>query len=166
MITIFEEFTDNVWYHGSYNDDIITFNTRRDTKANRLGTYFSNLEKESKRYGDNIYVVKLHLSKTLDLVKYGDRGYDNYENFLNELPIPEKEKEHLKREHKYWGRDYFTPYTLLEILDRNFDIIPKLKRKGYDSLCFSEGVGITMVVFWPSLIEIISQHKREKNYNW
>lgn len=166
MITIFEEFTDNMWYHGSYNDNITTFNTRRDTKANRLGTYFSNIEKESKRYGENIYVVILHLSKTLDLTPYGEKGFDNYENILRKLPIPEQEIESRIRSQKFWGREHFSPYMILESLDKEYHIIPKLKKKGYDSLCFKEGVGTTMVVFWPSLIEIISQHKREKNYNW
>lgn len=110
-----ENIDEKFWYHGSYNDNISTFITRRRT--NRLGIYFSDVEKESKRYGSNIYVVKLHLEKTLDLSKYGEQGYDNYENFLDELPIPEKEKDYLKREHKNWGRDYFTPYIVLEILD-------------------------------------------------
>lgn len=166
MITLFEDFTDNIWYHGSHDDNITSFNTRRDTKLNRLGTYFSDIEKESKRYGSNIYVVKLHLSKTLNLTKYGEQGIDNLEGFLRELPIPDDEINRRIREQRFWERDYFSPYIILESLDKQYHIIPKLKRKGYDSLCFKEGVGTTMVVFWSSLIEIISQHKREKNYDW
>lgn len=83
MITLFEDFTDNVWYHGSYHENITTFNTRRDTTANRLGVYFSDSEKDSRTYGDTIYVVKLHLSKTLDLTKYGEQGIDNFEGLIN-----------------------------------------------------------------------------------
>ena len=124
------------------------------------------MEKESKRYGNEIYVVKLHLSKTLDLTSYGEQGLDNFENFLRQLPIPDKEIEERIRNQKFWDRIYFSPYNILESLDSKFDIIPKLKKKGYDSLKFKEGVGTTMVVFWSSLIEIISQHKREKNYGW
>ena len=167
MIITFENFNnDEIWYHGSYDNNITSFKTRRDTKKSRMGVYFSDTEKEAKRYGKFIYSVKLHLEKTLDLVKFGEQGIDNYENMLKLLPIPEKEINDLLRKQRFYKYDLFCPFKILEILDKEYNIIPKLKKKGYDSMKFKEGVGITAVVFWPSLIEIVSQHQREKDYNW
>jgi hypothetical protein len=168
MLTTFEKFNNDneIWYHGSYNDDITSFKTRRDTTKSRMGIYFSDTEKESKRYGKYIYVVKLHLEKTLDLTPYGEQGIDNYEKLLRSLPIPETELNDLMRKQRFYGYDYFSPYKVLEILDREYHIVPKLKKKGYDSIKFKEGVGTTAVVFWSSLVEIIKQYQRERNYNW
>lgn len=168
MLTTFEQFSNDneIWYHGSYDDNITSFRTRRDTRKSRMGTYFSDTEKEAKRYGKYIYVVKLHLEKTLDLTPYDEQGIDNYEKLLSSLPIPEKEIDDLLRRQKLSGYDYFTPFKLLEILDKEYHIIPKLKKKGYDSIKFKEAVATTIVVFWPSLIEIVKQHQREKGYDW
>lgn len=152
---LFENDTDTIWYHGSSWNDIRTFNVRRDRYKNRMGSYFSDTKTEAHRYGKNIYSVKLHVCKTLDLTKYGEYGFENFENMLKELPIPEKEVDYRVRGNKFYDRPWFSPYSVLEDLDKKLDIVPKLKKRGYDSIKFKEGVGTTIVVFWSSLIEIL-----------
>lgn len=155
----FEEFEDKVWYHGSYSHNINQFIVRRDKMRNKMGSYFSDTMSEAKRYGSYIYKVKLYTTKTLDLTKYGEYGFDNYEMLLKQLPISEREVESMVRNIKFWDRPWFSPYTILESLDKKFDIVPKLKKRGYDSIKFKEGIGTTIVVFWSSLIEIIDKNE-------
>lgn len=144
-----------IWYHGSYVGDITKFNTRR-TK-DKMGTYFSSDKEvaEQMRGGMNyIYTVEIRPKKVLDLSKYKDNTKVVSE-FLDELPISEEEKRH----YIMISPPFLSAYQALEYFDHKENLIPKLKRKGYDGIVFFERGAKTLVVFDPNIIKILKVEK-------
>lgn len=135
-----------VVYHGTdFNFD--DFKTRRKVSGYgySMGAYFSSSEKEAKRYGKNIKQYTLNFDKLLDLTfineedKNGKEKFFNYIN--NEFNIIFPSQKSMIYSNPYFG------YTTLEGLDKNHNLVPMLKKKGFDGISFNEGDGITFVVF-------------------
>ena len=71
------------------------------------------------------------------------------------LPISEEGK----RQYIYNNPAYLEPYNTLEHFDDRENLVPKLKKKGYDAIMFNERGGNTLVVFNPNIIKIIKVEK-------
>ena len=133
-------------FHGT-DFDFETFNTRRKVSGYgySMGAYFSSSEKEAKRYGKKVEEYILKFNKLLDLTfineddKNGKETFFKYVNDELKIVFPNQKM-------KIYSNPYFG-YTTLESLDKEHNLIPILKRKGFDGLSFNEGSGITFVVF-------------------
>jgi hypothetical protein len=144
---------ENVIYNSQYNVyhgtdfEFDEFKTRRKVSGYgySMGVYFSSSEKEAKRYGKNIKQYILDFNKLLDLTfineddKNGKEKFFNYMN--NELDIIFPSQKSMIYSNPYFG------YTTLEGLDKTYNLIPLLKKNGFDGISFNEGDGITFVVF-------------------
>ena len=133
-------------FHGT-DFDFETFNTRRKVSGYgySMGAYFSSSEKEAKRYGKKVEEYILKFNKLLDLTfineddKNGKETFFKYVNDELKIVFPNQKT-------KIYSNPYFG-YTTLESLDKEHNLIPILKRKGFDGLSFNEGSGISFVVF-------------------
>lgn len=141
-----------LWYHGSYSNDIKVFKTRRS--VDNMGAYFTNDKEMAKRLHGSLvnylYTVVITFKKLFNLSMYKE-GSKDLEEFLKQLPVS---KEYI-RHYILTSGPYLLPYKDLETADRKENIIPKIKKKGYDSLAFNEDDAITMVVFDPNIIKIV-----------
>jgi hypothetical protein len=116
-----------------------------------MGAYFSDSEKEAKRYGKEVKSYSLTFNKLLDLSFIDENSEKGKQTFFD----------HMKDVHGIQFKDarimiYDNPhfgYTTLEKLDKKFNLIPMLKRKGFDGVAFREGEGTTYVVFNADQIE-------------
>lgn len=151
--TIREFFNENIIIGTEYNGfhgtdfDFETFNTRRKVSGYgySMGAYFSSSEKEAKRYGKKVEEYILKFSKLLDFtfISEDDKsGKEKFFKYMNdELKIVFPNQKSMIYSNPYFG------YTTLESLDKKHNLIPILKRKGFDGISFNEGSGITFVVF-------------------
>jgi len=151
IIGMFEK-THNYWYHSSYYNNIKKFSTRRN--KDKLGAYFSDDINVAKRMhgslGSYLYKVTLNVKKTLDLSMYKEDS-NTVSDFLDKLPV----SDYFKRNFIYNSGTKLVPYKTLEWADNDENIIPKLKKRGYDSIKFHEDGGNTIVVFKSDVIKII-----------
>ena len=151
--TIREFLNENVIYNSQYNVyhgtdfEFDEFKTRRKVSGYgySMGAYFSSSEKEAKRYGKNIKQYTLDFNKLLDLTFINEDDKNGKEKFFsymnNELDINFPSQKSMIYSNPYFG------YTTLEGLDKNHNLIPLLKKNGFDGISFNEGDGVTFVVF-------------------
>jgi hypothetical protein len=133
-------------FHGTdYHFEI--FNTKRKVSGYgySMGAYFSSSEKEAKRYGKKVEKYTLQFNKLLDLTFINEddkNGKEKFFNYINsELNIILPNQKSMIYSNPYFG------YTTLESIDKTYQLIPLLKRKGFDGISFNEGNGVTFVVF-------------------
>lgn len=135
-----------VVYHGTIAD-FDSFSTRRDKSKNRIGAYFTSDAKAASRiHGgvDSVYPVYLAMSNPFDLRE------TTREDIAKSLGL----NEGIQREMQIQGRA--GAYQTLEWLDQKYDIVPKLKKKGYDGIIFDgEHEGDTYVAFSPTQIKSV-----------
>lgn len=139
-------------YHGTrYSFD--KFKTRRQVSgySYSMGAYFSDSEKEAKRYGKEVKSYSLTFNKLLDLSfidEDSDRGKQMFFDYMKDTHgIKFEDTRTMIYDNPHFG------YTTLEQLDKKFNLIPMLKRKGFDGVAFKEGDGVTYVVFNADQIE-------------
>ncbi len=132
-------------YHGT-NADIDAFKTRRSKADRRLGAYFTAERGYAEKIrGGSRVVMPLYLSmqNPMDL-----RGVP-----LDEIADRVGVGEMVGRNDPN-GRAGAGAYRVLEWLDAKHDIVPLLKRKGYDGIIFSDAVeGNTYVAFRPEQVK-------------
>jgi len=133
-----------VVYHGT-NADFSTFKTRRSKTDNRLGAYFTESEEAAWQvHGGTKIVIPTYLSvkNPLDLRNIPRDG------IAKAIGLDEQ----VQREMQTQGRA--GAYKTIEWLDKKYDVIPKLKKKGFDGVVFDgDHEGITWVVFSPTQIK-------------
>lgn len=137
-----------VVYHGTRSlKDFDEFKTARRKDASRLGAYFSESPAGADIFArgelGRVYPVYLAVEKPLDL-----RGKSRQEiaAILDFLPS------HVR--HDMQVVSDAGPYSLLEKLDRHQDLVPKLKKRGYDGIVFDDQTeGTTWVAFRPEQIK-------------
>lgn len=138
-----------VVYHGT-KSNFDTFRTSRSKSANRMGAYFTESADaagkflQTSRYstGDNIKPVYLSVSKPLDLRKI------SREDIARKIGL----NEDIQREMLSQGRA--GAYSTLEFLDQKYNLVPRLKKAGYDGIVFDgDEEGMTWVAFKPEQIK-------------
>lgn len=119
-----------------------------DPYAHSMGIYTTDSIEQAKTFGDNIVQVAPP-KKTFDITKA-----KTFEDFIGALPIDRQgNKFELNRlkEDSLWHGNIDMQYKLLEQLDKKYDVVNKLKEKGYDSIRFKEShqgkKGNTTVIF-------------------
>jgi hypothetical protein len=147
-LKLFEEYSNKptLAYHGT-SFEFDEFKTRRGASGYgySMGAYFSSNEEESKRYGKIVKPYHLYFNKLLDLSFIEEDDSTGSEKFFdymeNEYNMFFRNRKSLAYSNPYFG------YTRLEHLDREYNLVPNLKKKGVDGIAFNEGKGITYVVF-------------------
>ncbi len=133
-------------YHGTHYDFEV-FNTRRGLSGTgySMGSYFSDSIKEAHRYGKNVTPYYLSIKKIADF-KFIDEddsnGKEKAIDYLEkELGIMIPGRKSIIMSNPYFG------YTTLESFDKSMDLVPKLKKRGFEGMAFNEGAGVTYVIF-------------------
>lgn len=147
-----------VVYHSTYYD-FDTFNTRRSTADNRMGSYFTESQEYSNRFassGGRTIPAYLKIKKPLDLSNIDER---DYEGIAAAIPgLSQDAKTAVAR-----GRWRGGMYTVLEGLDAEYNLVPKLKKKGFDGIVFPHSTeGKTYVVFKPDQVQSAFNAEPEK----
>ena len=134
-----------VVYHGTNAADFTEFKVRRNKATNTMGAYFTESPSAASSVHGGIKTVKpvfLSISNPLDL-----RGVSR-ENIAQKIGLSED----LQAESKNQG--LAGAYATLEWLDKKYDIVPQLKKKGYDGIVFDgDHEGVTWVSFDPTQIK-------------
>lgn len=132
-----------------------------DPNAHTFGTYFTDNKELAGEFGKNIKTGFINKQKFFDLT-----DIKSFDDLVSKLPIDkEKEAWELKNmvSNSYYDRykptDSF--YRPLEQLMHKYDLVPKLREKGYEGIIFNDkenGIsGKTFVVFNPENIKTKSQ---------
>lgn len=138
-----------VVYHGT-RQNFDAFDTKRDKASNKMGAYFSEDAEAVNRFlqtspysrGDQVLPVYLSIRKPLDLRKVAREDIARAAGMSTAI----------QREMRTQGAA--GPYATLEWLDKQYDLVPKLKRRGYDGIVFDgQHEGITWVAFKPNQIK-------------
>jgi hypothetical protein len=147
-----------ILYHGNYATDIKKFRTKRITREGgslNMGAYFTDNPKMAETFGAVIYKVKIKFNKLFDMTIWKSLHAD--EEFIESIPVLKQEEIDRYLRFDYYGHD--SPYHALEVLDDKYQIVPRMKKKGYDGVAFSEehhGIkGRTYIAFNPNQIEIL-----------
>lgn len=136
-----------VVYHGT-RATFTEFETRRSKSQNRMGAYFTASKVAAERFarirgGRVVLAVYLRMERPLDV-----RG------------VAREDIAAAAGMHKHAQWDALTqgragPYATLEWLDAQYNLVPSLKRRGYDGIIFDDEVdGDTYVVFAPTQIKL------------
>ena len=137
-----------VVYHGTYNDilDFLSFNTRRSHR-DKMGSYFTHdPDLASKMHGGLKRIIPVYLS------------------IQNPFDVKDVERENIAQVAGYdqtvqsvmRAQGRAGQYSTLEFLDNRYDLVPRLKKKGYDGVIFDgEQEGITYVVFKPTQVKSV-----------
>lgn len=138
-------------YHGTF-DKFDKFKTKRKISGYgySMGVYFSDNIKNAERYG-NVNSYYINFNNLLDLSFIYENDKTGKEKFFSYMK--DKLNINFKNEKSMIYSNPFFGYTTLENLDKNFNLIPKLKKKNIDGIAFNEGNGITYVVFNNNQIE-------------
>jgi len=142
-----------VVYHSS-NNNFNNFKTRIKTstiQGTSIGSYFSNSEKESKRYGKLVKAFFLNIKKPIDFTDIPESsGKNGIKTFLDRLPISESYK------HNIWYNSYHPiAYKILENAQKKEKILTILKKQQIDGFIYFENEpNITFVCFNPSQIKL------------
>ena len=143
-----------ILYHGSPTSNLTKINTRRG--KDNLGAYFTDNPELAKTFGNNIYKVKIDFGKMLDMSSWKPLHAD--EDFIRSVPVLKKSELDEYLEFDYYGHD--SPYHALEKLDSKYNIVPRLKKRGYDGIIFNEDhfgkVGKVYVIFNSKKIKIVT----------
>lgn len=148
-------------YHGSFVSNLSKLDTRQHGitghRGRTMGIYLTHNPEMAYSFGPVIYTVKLKSKKILDMTKWGPFNAD--EKFLKSIPILKRKEidEYLNKE--YRGPD--SPYNILETLNGMYNIVKRLKRKGYDGIAFKESShgkkGITYAIWNKNVVDIIDK---------
>jgi GNAT superfamily N-acetyltransferase len=153
-------------WHGTPNRFEV-FRTRRrpsplSAQSHSMGAYFTDDPAVAHRFafGPNADIkrVSLEMVKPLDLRSIGN----DYKKVPEMLPwLPDEAKEfcsHLTLPGVFW---------CLEQLDEKWDLVPRLKRRGYDGIIFRTNTeGTTFVAFRPDQIAPLSADKKASGEEW
>jgi GNAT superfamily N-acetyltransferase len=144
-------------YHGSPFKFKI-FRTRRGQREGQqysLGAYFTDNRKAAERFAwgpnGNVRTVEVELNKPLDLRELGE----DYTRIPEALPWLTSAAKHECRTVSCAGI-----YRKLEELDKKFNLVPRLKRRGYDGIIFDgSDEGTTYVVFYHNQIKDLPEQE-------
>ena len=142
-----------VVYHSS-RYEFNTFKTKKvktsTIQGHSIGSYFSNSEKESKRYGDKTRAYFLKFKKPLDFTDIKENsGKKGVLEFVERLPITNS----LKHSIIYNSYEPIA-YIILENADKTEKIISKIKKKNDGIIFYENEPNITYVAFEPNQIKL------------